>query len=73
MFHLIWYILIGLISGVIRKISDDRAYDDLLDDRALGIIGIYSRRRRDPHVFSRPANERYHPAGLISFPYWERS
>jgi hypothetical protein len=51
MFHLIWYILIGLISGVYREIGDARAYDDLLDDRAR-----YRRfghwRLRHPHVFA---------------------
>jgi hypothetical protein len=33
MFHLIWYILIGLISGLIAK-SVMHAHDDVLDDRA---------------------------------------
>ncbi len=44
MFHLIWYILVGLIAG--------------------GIIGSIIG-GAVTHMFSRPANERYHPAGLI--------
>ena len=44
MFHLVWYILIGLISGVIAK-------SVLLDDRARHHRIDY-RRRRYPHVFA---------------------
>src|ERR1022692_3578389 len=51
MFHLIWYVLIGLISGVV-EIGDARAHDDLLDDRARH-HRIDHRRRRYPHVFAR--------------------
>ena len=51
MFHFVWYILIGLISGVIAKISDACAHNDLLDDRAR-YHRIDHRRRGDPHVFA---------------------
>jgi uncharacterized membrane protein YeaQ/YmgE (transglycosylase-associated protein family) len=63
MFHLVWYCLIGLISGVIAK--------DVMHVRitlfwtvVLGIIGSVIGGGVS-HMFSRPANDRYHPAGLI--------
>jgi uncharacterized membrane protein YeaQ/YmgE (transglycosylase-associated protein family) len=59
MFHLIWYILIGLISGVIAK-SVMHVHLTIV----LGIIGSILG-GAVTHVFSRPKNERYHPAGLI--------
>jgi hypothetical protein len=34
MFHIIWYVLIGLNLGGYSEIGDARAHDDLLDDRA---------------------------------------
>jgi uncharacterized membrane protein YeaQ/YmgE (transglycosylase-associated protein family) len=64
MFHLIWYVLIGLISGGYREIGDARAYNDLLETIVLGIIGSIIG-GAVTHMFSRPTNERYHPAGLI--------
>ena len=53
MFHLISYILVGLISGVIA-----------IWTIVLGIIGSIIG-GAVTHMFSRPTNERYHPAGLI--------
>ncbi len=47
MFHLTWYILIGLISGIIVK-------SGIIESIIGGGVS---------HMFSRPTNERYHPAG----------
>lgn len=63
MFHLIWYILIGLISGVIAK-SVMHVNISTFWTIVLGIIGSIVG-GGITHMFSRPANERYHPAGLI--------
>jgi uncharacterized membrane protein YeaQ/YmgE (transglycosylase-associated protein family) len=63
MFHLIWYLLIGLISGVIAK-DVMHVHITLFWTVALGIIGSVIGGGVS-HMFSRPTNERYHPAGLI--------
>jgi uncharacterized membrane protein YeaQ/YmgE (transglycosylase-associated protein family) len=63
MFHLIWYILIGLISGVIAK-SVMHVHLAIFWTIVLGIIGSIIGGGVS-HMFSRPTNERYHPAGLI--------
>jgi len=63
MFHLIWYILIGLISGVIAK-SVMHEHITIFWTIVLGIIGSIIG-GAVTHMFSRPTNERYHPAGLI--------
>jgi uncharacterized membrane protein YeaQ/YmgE (transglycosylase-associated protein family) len=63
MFHLIWYILIGLISGVIAK-SVMHVHMTIFWTIVLGIIGSILG-GGVTHIFSRPTNERYHPAGLI--------
>jgi uncharacterized membrane protein YeaQ/YmgE (transglycosylase-associated protein family) len=63
MFHLIWYVLIGLISGVLAK-SVMHVHMTLFWTTALGIIGGILG-GGVTHMFSRPTNERYHPAGLI--------
>jgi uncharacterized membrane protein YeaQ/YmgE (transglycosylase-associated protein family) len=63
MFHLIWYLLIGLISGVIAK-SVMHVHITILWTIVLGIIGSIIGGALT-HMFSRPTNERYHPAGLI--------
>jgi uncharacterized membrane protein YeaQ/YmgE (transglycosylase-associated protein family) len=63
MFHLIWYILIGLIAGVIAK-SAMHVHIAIFWTIALGIIGSILG-GGVTHMFSRPTNERYHPAGLI--------
>ena len=62
-FHLIWYILIGLLSGVIAK-SVMHVHITLLWTVVLGIIGSLIG-GGVARIFSRPTNERYHPAGLI--------
>jgi uncharacterized membrane protein YeaQ/YmgE (transglycosylase-associated protein family) len=62
-FHLIWYILIGLLSGVIAK-SVMHVHITIFWTIVLGIIGSILG-GAVTHMFSRPANERYHPAGLI--------
>jgi len=63
MFHLIWYLLIGLISGVIAK-SVMHVHLTMFWTIVLGIVGSILG-GAVTHVFSRPKNERYHPAGLI--------
>jgi uncharacterized membrane protein YeaQ/YmgE (transglycosylase-associated protein family) len=63
MFHLIWYVLIGLISGVIAK-SVMHVHMTIFWTIVLGIIGSIIG-GAVTHMFSRPTNERYHPAGLI--------
>ena len=63
MFHLIWYILVGLIAGVVAK-SVMHAHMTIFWTIVLGIIGSIIG-GAVTHMFLRPANERYHPAGLI--------
>jgi uncharacterized membrane protein YeaQ/YmgE (transglycosylase-associated protein family) len=63
MFHLIWYLLIGLIAGVIAK-SVMHEHMTIFWTVVLGIIGSIIG-GCVTHMFSRPANARYHPAGLI--------
>jgi uncharacterized membrane protein YeaQ/YmgE (transglycosylase-associated protein family) len=63
MFHLIWYILIGLIAGVIAK-SVMHVHMTIFWTIVLGIIGSIIG-GAVTHMFSRPSNERFHPAGLI--------
>jgi len=63
MFHLFWYILIGLISAVIAK-SVMHVHLTTFWTIVLGIIGSILG-GAVTHVFSRPKNGRYHPAGLI--------
>jgi uncharacterized membrane protein YeaQ/YmgE (transglycosylase-associated protein family) len=63
MFHLVWYILVGLISGVIAK-SVMHVHMTIFWTIVLGIIGSIIG-GAVTHMFSRPTNERYHPAGLI--------
>ncbi len=63
MFHLIWYILIGLISGLIAK-SVMHVHMTIFWTTVLGVIGsIFG--GGVSHMLWRPTNERYHPAGLI--------
>ena len=63
MFHLIWYVLIGLIAGVIAK-AVMHAHLTIFWTIALGIIGSILGGALT-HMFSRPTNDRFHPAGLI--------
>ena len=63
MFHFIWYLLIGLISGVIAK-SAMHVHMTIFWTIVLGIIGSILG-GAVTHMFLRPRNDRYHPAGLI--------
>lgn len=63
MFHLIWYILIGLVSGFIAK-SVLHVHLTIFWTVILGIVGSLLGGALT-HMFARPKNERYHPAGLI--------
>ena len=63
MFHLIWYLLIGLIAGVIAK-NVMHVHITIFWTVVLGIIGSILG-GAVTHMFSRPRNDRYHPAGLI--------
>jgi uncharacterized membrane protein YeaQ/YmgE (transglycosylase-associated protein family) len=63
MFHLIWYVLIGLIAGVIAK-SAMHVHMTLFWTIVLGIIGSIVG-GAVTHMFTRPKDGRYHPAGLI--------
>jgi uncharacterized membrane protein YeaQ/YmgE (transglycosylase-associated protein family) len=63
MFHLIWYLLIGLIAGVIAK-DVMHVHITLFWTVALGVIGGILG-GGVTHMFARPTNEKYHPAGLI--------
>jgi uncharacterized membrane protein YeaQ/YmgE (transglycosylase-associated protein family) len=56
MFHLIWYVLIGLVSGVIAK-SVMHVHMTLFWTIVLGIIGAIIG-GAVTHMFSRPKNER---------------
>ena len=63
MFHLIWYVLIGLISGVLAK-SVMHVRMTIFWTIVLGIIGSVLG-GCVTHMFSRPRSERFHPVGLI--------
>jgi uncharacterized membrane protein YeaQ/YmgE (transglycosylase-associated protein family) len=63
MFHLIWYLLIGLLAGLISK-SVMHVHLSLTWTIILGIIGSLLG-GAITHMVVRPRNERYHPAGLI--------
>jgi uncharacterized membrane protein YeaQ/YmgE (transglycosylase-associated protein family) len=63
MIHLIWYIVVGLIAGVIAK-SVMHVHMTIFWTIALGIIGSIIG-GAVTHMFSHPTNERFHPAGLI--------
>jgi uncharacterized membrane protein YeaQ/YmgE (transglycosylase-associated protein family) len=63
MIHLIWYILVGLIAGLIAK-SVMHVHITIFWTIVLGIIGSIIG-GAVTHMFSRPITGRYHPAGLI--------
>ena len=63
MFHIIWYIIIGLLSGVIAK-SVMHVHLTMTWTIVLGIIGSLLGGGVS-HIIFRSRNERYHPAGLI--------
>ena len=63
MFHLIWYVIIGLISGLIAK-SVMHVHMTIFWTTVLGIIGSIIG-GGVTHMLWSPSNSRYHPAGLI--------
>ena len=63
MFHLVWYILVGLIAGVVAK-SVMHVHMLLIWTIVLGIIGGILG-GAVTHLFAPPTSERFHPAGLI--------
>jgi len=63
MFHLIWYVMVGLIAGVIAK-SVMHLPMTIFWTIVLGIIGSILGGALT-HMFLSPRNHRYHPAGLI--------
>jgi uncharacterized membrane protein YeaQ/YmgE (transglycosylase-associated protein family) len=63
MFHLIWYVVIGLISGLIAK-SVMHVHMTIFWTIVLGLIGSILG-GAVTHMFWGPANKRFHPAGLI--------
>ena len=63
MIHLIWYIVVGLIAGIIAK-SVMHVHMTIFWTIVLGIIGSIIG-GAVTHIFLRPSNERFHPAGLI--------
>jgi uncharacterized membrane protein YeaQ/YmgE (transglycosylase-associated protein family) len=63
MFHLLWYIVVGLIAGVIAK-SVLHVHMLLLWTIVLGIIGGILG-GAITHLFAPPSSERFHPAGII--------
>jgi uncharacterized membrane protein YeaQ/YmgE (transglycosylase-associated protein family) len=63
MFHLIWYIIVGLIAGLIAK-SVMHVHMTIFWTIVLGIIGSIVG-GAVTHMFTRPGSGRFHPAGLI--------
>ncbi len=63
MLHFICYILVGLIAGVIAK-SVMHVHMTISWTIVLGIVGSIIG-GAITQIFSRPADERYHPAGFI--------
>ena len=63
MIHLIWYILVGLIAGIIAK-SVMHVHMTIFWTIVLGIIGSIIG-GAVTHMFSHPTTGRFHPAGFI--------
>ena len=63
MFHLIWYLLVGLIAGVIAK-AVMHVHLTIFWTIVLGIIGSVIG-GAVTHLFAPPRDQRFHPAGLI--------
>jgi uncharacterized membrane protein YeaQ/YmgE (transglycosylase-associated protein family) len=63
MLHLVWYVLIGLVAGFIAK-SVMHVHMTIQWTIILGIVGSIIGGALT-HMFLRPRNERFHPAGLI--------
>ncbi|MGD0912210.1 MAG: GlsB/YeaQ/YmgE family stress response membrane protein [Terracidiphilus sp.] len=63
MFHILWYLIIGLLAGLIGK-SVMHVHMTLAWTIILGVVGSLLG-GGITHIFLRPRNERFHPAGLI--------
>src|SRR5436309_3749858 len=63
MIHLIWYIIVGLIAGVIAK-KVMHVHMTIFWTIVLGIIGSIIG-GAVTHMFSHPTTGRFHPAGII--------
>jgi len=63
MFHLLWYILVGLLSGAIAKFVMHE-HMTILWTIILGIIGSIIG-GAVTHLLWKPSSGRFHPAGLI--------
>jgi uncharacterized membrane protein YeaQ/YmgE (transglycosylase-associated protein family) len=63
MFHLIWYVLIGLVSGVIAKMVMHE-HMTIFWTIVLGIVGSIIGGGVTHMIFA-AKNSRFHPAGLI--------
>ena len=63
MLHLIWYIVVGLIAGVIAK-SVMHVHMTLFWTIVLGIIGGILG-GAVTHIFAPPTSQRFHLAGII--------
>ena len=63
MFHIIWYLIIGLLAGFI-SISVMHMHMTLFWTLVLGVIGSILG-GGVTHIVFRSKNERFHPAGLI--------
>jgi len=63
MLHLIWYILVGVIAGVLAK-SAMHVHMTVFWTIVLGIIGSIIG-GAVTHMFAPPTNQRFHPAGFI--------
>jgi uncharacterized membrane protein YeaQ/YmgE (transglycosylase-associated protein family) len=63
MFHILWYLVIGLLAGFISK-SVMHVHMTLMWTLILGVIGSVLG-GGVTHILFRSRNEKYHPAGLI--------
>jgi uncharacterized membrane protein YeaQ/YmgE (transglycosylase-associated protein family) len=63
MFHILWYLIIGLLAGLIGK-SVMHVHMTLFWTITLGVIGSLLGGGLT-HILFRPRSERFHPAGLI--------
>lgn len=63
MIHLIWYLLVGLIAGVLAK-SVMHTHMTIFWTIVLGIIGSIIG-GAVTHMIARPTNPRFHLAGII--------
>ncbi len=63
MFHILWYVIIGLLSGLIAK-SVMHEHLSLMWTLILGVVGSILGGGLT-HILSRSKDERFHPAGII--------